>query len=113
MSVAICYISPYIPIHPRPLTNIFAKHILHPRPYSSSASVRELEKKFSDKHVLFVGQRRILKKPTRNARVGQKRPMSRTLTMVHEKLLEDLVYPTEIVGKRTRFRVDGSRLIKV
>ncbi|TPX70606.1 hypothetical protein SpCBS45565_g01592 [Spizellomyces sp. 'palustris'] len=78
-----------------------------------SRLVRELEKKFSDRHVLLVAQRRILRKPTRRARVQQPRPRSRTLTSVHEKLLEDLVYPTEIVGKRTKVRVDGSKLIKV
>ncbi|KAJ3116532.1 40S ribosomal protein [Phlyctochytrium bullatum] len=75
--------------------------------------VRELEKKFSDRHVLLIAQRRIMRKPTRNARVTQMRPRSRTLTAVHEKLLEDLVYPTEIVGKRTKVRVDGSKLTKV
>ena len=74
---------------------------------------RELEKKFSDRHVVFIAQRRMLRKPTRNSRVKQKRPRSRTLTSVHEKILEDLVYPTEIVGKRTRVAVDGSKLLKV
>ncbi|KAI8922361.1 hypothetical protein PhCBS80983_g05347 [Powellomyces hirtus] len=78
-----------------------------------SRLVRELEKKFSDRHVLLVAQRRILRKPNRKARVQQPRPRSRTLTAVHEALLEDLVYPTEIVGKRTKVRVDGSKLIKV
>lgn len=38
---------------------------------------------------------------------------SRTLTAVHDAILEDLVYPAEIVGKRFRVKVDGSRLIKV
>jgi len=74
---------------------------------------RELEKKFSDRHVVFVGQRRVLPKPTRNSRLKQKRPRSRTLTNVHERILEDLVFPTDIVGKRTRVAIDGSKLLKV
>lgn len=78
-----------------------------------SRLTRELEKKFSDRHVVFIAQRRMLRKPTRNSRVKQKRPRSRTLTNVHEKILEDLVHPTEIVGKRTRVGVDGSKLLKV
>ncbi|XP_041484241.1 small ribosomal subunit protein eS7-like [Lytechinus pictus] len=77
--------------------------------------VRELEKKFSGKHVLFIAQRRILPKPTRKSRnkSKQKRPRSRTLTMVHDNILEDLVFPSEIVGRRTHVQLDGSRNIKV
>merc|ERR1711862_277061 len=77
--------------------------------------VRELEKKFSGKHVVFIAQRRILPKPTRKTRAKnkQKRPRSRTLTAVHDAILEDLVFPAEIAGKRIRIKLDGSRLIKV
>merc|ERR1712127_817489 len=77
--------------------------------------VRELEKKFSGKHVVFVAQRRILPKPTRKSRnkSKQKRPRSRTLTAVHDNILEDLVFPSEIVGKRIRIKLDASRIIKV
>jgi len=75
--------------------------------------IRELEKKFSGKHVVLVAQRRIMRKPSRTRRLKQPRPRSRTLTAVHDAILEDLVNPTEIVGKRTRFKVDGSKLIKV
>lgn len=39
--------------------------------------------------------------------------ISRTLTAVYDALLEDLVYPVEIVGKRTRVKLDGSQVIKV
>ncbi|RPA82130.1 ribosomal protein S7e [Ascobolus immersus RN42] len=74
---------------------------------------RELEKKFSDRHVIFVAQRRILPIPSRKSRATQKRPRSRTLTAVHENLLGDLVYPTEIVGKRVRTKTDGSKVTKV
>merc|ERR1712083_622216 len=42
--------------------------------------VRELEKKFSGRHVVFVANRRILKKPPKNNMVKrQKRPFSRTV----------------------------------
>ncbi|KAG4306245.1 hypothetical protein PORY_000233 [Pneumocystis oryctolagi] len=75
--------------------------------------VRELEKKFSDRHVVFVAQRRILPKPSRKNRQKQRRLRSRTLTSVHEKILEDLVFPAEIVGKRTRVCVDGKKIMKV
>ncbi|KAJ1527233.1 hypothetical protein ONE63_008759 [Megalurothrips usitatus] len=77
--------------------------------------VRELEKKFSGKHVVFCGDRKILPKPTRKTRTQnkQKRPRSRTLTCVYDAILEDLVFPAEIVGKRIRVKLDGSQLIKV
>merc|ERR1712072_1433 len=76
--------------------------------------VRELEKKFSGKHVVIVASRKIQQKTIRKAKgSAQRRPRSRTLTAVHDAILEDLVYPTEIVGKRTRVRLDGTKLLKV
>merc|ERR1712179_241825 len=74
--------------------------------------IRELEKKFSKKHVIFVANRTILDKNFR--RKGLKvRPRSRTLTAVHDSILEDVVGPTEIVGRRTRVSVDGTKLMKI
>lgn len=73
---------------------------------------RELEKKFSDRHVVFVAQRRILPKEGRKSSAKQPRPRSRTLTAVHGAILDDLVYPSEIVGKRTRVKTDGSKTIR-
>jgi len=76
--------------------------------------LRELEKKFSGKHVLIIAQRRILRRPTKKEhKKHQKRPMSRTLTAVHDAILEDLVHPTEITARRTRVRLDGTKLHKV
>jgi len=75
--------------------------------------VRELEKKFAGKHVIIVAQRRIIKKPSRTRSLKQPRPRSRTLTAVHDAILDDLVYPSEIVGKRTRVRTDNSKITKV
>ena len=73
--------------------------------------VRELEKKFSGKDVIFIATRRIMRPPKKGTVAG--RPRSRTLTSVHEAILEDLVYPAEIVGKRVCFRLDGSRIMRV
>lgn len=74
-----------------------------------------MEKKFSGKQVVFIAQRRILPKPTwkSHTKNKQKGPGSRTLTTVHDAIPEDLVFPSEIVGKRIRVKLDGSRLIKV
>jgi len=71
----------------------------------------KLEKKFSGKDVVIVANRRIL--PPSSTGIATARPRSRTLTSVHSAILDDLVYPTEIVGKRTRYRVDGSKVLKV
>jgi small subunit ribosomal protein S7e len=38
---------------------------------------------------------------------------SRTLTAVQGAILDDIVYPTEILGKRTRVKTDGRRIDKV
>lgn len=76
--------------------------------------VRELEKKFSGKPVILIAQRRIVPRESKGVRLHkQKRPISRTLTSVHNRILEDLVFPTEIVGKRMRYKQDGTRLLRV
>lgn len=76
--------------------------------------VRELEKKFSGRHVLVIAQRTILGKSyARDQKTSGPRPRSRTLTAVHDAILDDLVYPTEITGKRIRYKTDGKRVMKV
>lgn len=76
--------------------------------------VRELEKKFSGRHIIFVGKRTILPPAAkRSGAVKGPIPRSRTLTAVHEAILDDVVYPTEIVGKRARYATDGTKILKV
>ena len=75
---------------------------------------RELEKKFGEySAVVMVAHRRIAAPPKRGQKVAQMRPRNRTLTKVHDDWLEDMVYPTEIVGRRQRVKSDGSRVTKV
>ncbi|KAG8414610.1 ribosomal protein S7A [Metarhizium acridum] len=78
---------------------------------------RELEKKFSDRHVLILASRRILPRPKRSARSRntqkQKRPRSRTLTAVHDAILADLCFPCRDRRQRIRTKEDGSKLLKV
>eukprot|EP01133_Synstelium_polycarpum_P015019 gene15019-17763_t len=76
--------------------------------------VWELEKKFGGKTVMFIGQRRIIKQVSSSHKVDQqRRPISRTLRAVHDAILEDLVFPNNIVGRRLRFRLDGTKLHKI
>lgn len=97
--------------------SIFPIHLITGANISPNSLTRELEKKFSDRHVLILASRRILPRPKRSARSRntqkQKRPRSRTLTAVHDAILADLTYPVEIVGKRIRTKEDGSKTLKV
>mmetsp|Transcript_14079 Transcript_14079/g.15738 ORF Transcript_14079/g.15738 Transcript_14079/m.15738 type:complete len:192 (+) Transcript_14079:24-599(+) len=93
---------------------IFVPYRLHKRfKKIQSRLIRELEKKFSGKHVCFVAQRTILSKQYKRQKKGALRPRSRTLTAVHNAVMEDIVYPTQIVGKRTRYLADGKDLLTV
>ena len=44
---------------------------------------------------------------------GQKIPRNRTLTSVYDSILEDLLSPGVIIGKRSRYHLDGSLLQKI
>jgi len=74
--------------------------------------IRELEKKLQKKNVMFVASRTILNKNYR--RQGHAiRPRSRTLTAVHDAILEDIVGPSEIVGRRTFLGCDGVKKLRI
>jgi Ribosomal protein S7e len=50
--------------------------------------------------------------PVRSVRVLRLAPR-RALAQVHAAILEDVVYPTEIVGKRIRYKLEGGKVMKV
>ena len=70
-----------------------------------------LEKKLKTP-VLFIAKRVIQSKWVKENKT-QKRPISRTLTAVHEAILDDLVQPATIIGKRIRHKADGSMTFKM
>ncbi|EPY40345.1 small subunit ribosomal protein S7e [Angomonas deanei] len=72
----------------------------------------ELEKLHKDTTVLLVAQRSITKRP-QDVYKRQKVQRSRTSTAVFENILADLVYPCDVVGRRWRYRADGSKVMKV
>ena len=63
---------------------------------------------------MLIAQRTMQSKNI-NRSAAQKgvRARSRTLTAVQDCILEDIVYPTEIVGKRMRYKTDGTKTLKV
>lgn len=88
------------------------KALQKPLPRIQNRLIGELEKRLSETYVVFIAARAVMKKPVRGTLQKNPRPRSRTLTSVHENLLSDLVYPTEIVGKRTYIGLK-KKLIKV
>ena len=58
----------------------------------------------------FVVSKRTMIHPL--GKFNQKIPNNRTLTAVYDTLFEDMIYPAQIVGKRTRFSTSGKKLIK-
>lgn len=76
------------------------------------ALVTEIEKRHPGFVVVMVAQRKITKRPTDIYKL-QKVQRSRTSTAVFESILNDLIYPMDVVGRRWRCRSDGSKIMKV
>jgi len=72
--------------------------------------VPELESRLKA-YCMFVAKRTIQSK-WRKTHKSQQRPNSRTLTDVHEAVLDDLLLPFALIGKRIRHRLDGSTVVK-
>jgi small subunit ribosomal protein S7e len=72
----------------------------------------ELEKRFPGRVVAFVAQRKIQKRPSNlyEVEVVQR---SKTATAVNDEILNDLIFPCDVVARRWRCRVDGSKQMKI
>ena len=57
-----------------------------------------------------ISQRTLLNKKSAQK---QRIPRNRTLTSVYDSILEDLIAPGVVIGKRLRYHLDGSQHIKV
>lgn len=66
---------------------------------------QEFEKKLAGYSLVIIAERRMMKKPSAGSNAA--RPYSRTLTAVHDAILDDVCYPANIVGKRTHYRATG------
>ena len=85
-----------------------------PYPYykEHKNQVKEISNFLTEKrkqHTFVLAKRTIINK---KSDFKQKIPQSRTLTAVYDSILEDLILPGFLVGKRVRVRSDGSHLIK-
>lgn len=74
--------------------------------------VKRLESNLG-KPVLVIPSRKTIDGKKYRKFIGKKVPRTKTLTYVRENLLEDLLYPATIVGKRTRYPRGQSQQLKV
>lgn len=80
----------------------------------NSELVQRFEAAINGETVFIVGKRRAFpKRPEPGRRYRQIRPVSRTLRSVQEKVLEDIAFPTAIVGKRTHYDLKGKQTTRV
>lgn len=76
--------------------------------------IGELEKRLDNSQVVIVGKRRAFPKtPVKGRRYRAIRPTGRTLKNVNESLLNDVAFPTSIVGKRVHYDTEGGQVIHV
>ncbi len=71
--------------------------------------VNEIQKK-KNRHAFVLAKRTIINKKSDFKQII---PQSRTLTAVYDSLLEDLIFPANVIGKRFRYRLNGTQLGKI
>lgn len=77
-----------------------------------SEVVKRLEEHFSTP-VIIVPERKITNGNVYRTFRGKAAPRDRTLSKIYENNLEDVLYPSTIIGLRTRFPKGNSRVFKV
>jgi len=77
-----------------------------------SEVVKRLEEHFSTP-VIIVPERKITNGNVYRRFRGKAAPRDRTLSKIYENNLEDVLYPSTIIGLRTRFPKGNSRVFKV
>jgi small subunit ribosomal protein S7e len=79
--------------------------------------VEMLEKKMSSTHsnVIILANRTMVSSEewARSKKHSGLRPRNRSLKVVQEAILDDLVFPSEITGKRVKVRAGGERLLSI
>jgi small subunit ribosomal protein S7e len=75
--------------------------------------VPELEKKLGGQVIIIARRRAFPKTPVRGKKFRAIRSVGRTLRSVQEALLQDVVYPANIVGKRIHYDLNGKQTTKV
>ena len=71
--------------------------------------VNDIQKK-KNRHAFVLAKRTIINK---KADFKQMIPRNRTLTAVYDAMLEDLIFPANVIGRRYRYRLNGTQLGKV
>ena len=82
---------------------------LRSNPTAVTKIINEIQNK-KRVHTFILAKRTIVNK---KADYNQRVPRSRTLTAVFDSYLEDLLQPGVIIGRRYRYRMNGSLLMKV
>ena len=71
--------------------------------------VNEIQKK-KNKHAFVLAKRTIINKKSDFKQII---PRNRTLTAVYDAMLEDLIFPANVIGRRFRYRLNGTQLGKI
>ncbi|MES1920609.1 40S ribosomal protein, variant 2 [Bonamia ostreae] len=100
--------------NPKKALVIFYPYVLNTKVRKMQSKLTSLiERKMESYYVFLFPFRRILSVNNKRYKGNQNRPRNRALTNVYDKMLEDLIYPSQIAGRRTCMKMDQTRLFRV